>query len=245
MKFMPILICCLLLNSQCIINATALRLAHSQDSSNVTIGGLTEGNEKIHSRQKREPITAALALTLLGILASAATTAGSVILTEEHRASAPDECAVTIAYRYNQRPNAILANGLEMYFKTDLDTNRNHEQLQGVNGVDRTKEKVDGGFLQRIDMKALGEYCVRGIFFSCGSQLTRRFQERSLIIDVATIRKTLSRYRNFRDIKVTGDCIWFSLYNPRGIKEITLSANAFTQCENANEDCISRHLIVS
>lgn len=178
------------------------------------------------------------------ILTSAAASGGTVDLTEFYRASASDECAVTVAYRQKLSTNSAL----NMNFKALHDENNwNYEKLtERDSGVDKTTEKVAGGHLKLIQIYPEGKFCVEGITFSCGWRLNRRSTERSVVLDVPTIRNAWFRQGNPRFLEVNWDrnCLWFSDRDYTSVRAIDVHPQAFTDCENAAEHCIMQHIEV-
>ena len=130
---------------------------------------------------------------IAGIIGAAASTPIGVSLSEFYRASAPDECAISIRYKAKIRKSS-----LNMNFKTHFDDNWNNEIINSNNGFDKTKEKVSGGRLKLIQNYPEGKFCVEGIVYSCGSQVNNGNSERSIILDVETIRKAWSKKGNPR-----------------------------------------------
>lgn len=197
-------------------------------------------NENTVSRDKRflDPVTIGI---IGGLIASAAVSAGTVALTEFYRASSNNECAVTIRYRSKLRYSA-----LNMNFKSQSEDNWNYEKITDYDSIDYTKEKVTGGFLSLIQIYPEGKFCLEAIIFSCGSQLNKKSSERSLIIDVPTIRKAWFRQGNTRFLEVdwNKNCLWFSGDDFTSVRAIDVYPCAFTACENADENCISTHIEV-
>ncbi len=179
---------------------------------------------------------------MTGILVAALTTPIGVAVGEYYRASAPDECAVTIRYKIKLKGNAAL----NMNFKSDYDNNWNYEKISGYDSIDTTKEKVTGGRLKLIQNYPVGKFCVEGIVYSCGSQLNDKQTERSVILDVETIRKAWFKKGNPRLLEVDwgNNCLWFSRQDHKSVRAIDVYPGAFTKCENADENCISSHIEV-
>jgi hypothetical protein len=73
--------------------------------------------------------------------------------------------------------------------------------LKDRDGVDRTTEQVHGGMLRLVQIYPIGKPCIQEIIISCGATVTTRRTERSIVLNVATIRKG-----------------WFKKGNP-GLKE--------------------------
>ncbi|CAF1097483.1 unnamed protein product [Brachionus calyciflorus] len=215
-----------------------IQVASTLDTSDMN------GKNSTLSRQKRiEPLS-----ILIAFIISASVSGSTVSLNEFYRASSSDECAFTIRYFDNNFTNKFnKKNGaLDMNFMSTTDNNWNFEKLDAVQGLDKTKEKVDGGFLKLIQMYPQGKFCVQAIIFSCGSKLTYKGSERSIVLDVQTIRKAWFRQGNPRFLEVFWEknCLWFSNLDFRSVRAIDVYPGAFTECENANEDCISRHIQV-
>ena len=228
------MVCCFFLNNLC-TNA----LSKQNESDYDIIPG---ADEKILSRQKRlEPIS-----IISGILIGALGSVGTVSLTEYYRASASDECAITIKYRAKLAGYGYPTAALNMNFKADYDDNWNYEKITNWDSVDTTKEKVTGGKLKLIQIYPEGKFCVQGITISCGSQLNRLNSERSVILDVPTIRNAWFRQGNPRFLEVDWDknCMWFSNMDYKSVRAIDVYPNAFTNCQNAEDDCISKHIEV-
>jgi hypothetical protein len=67
-----------------------------------------------------------------------------------------------------------------------------------------------------------------------------------VILDVATIRNAWFKKGNPRLLEVdwSRNCIWFSDMDYRSVRAIDIYPQAFTDCENSDENCISNHIEV-
>jgi hypothetical protein len=157
------------------------------------------------------------------------------------RAAYDNECATAIRYREKLRTSA-----LNMNFKSVKENNWNYEKITESDSIDVTKERVDGGQLKLIQNYPVGKFCVEGITFSCGSKLNNRKTERSIILNVETIRKAWSRQGNSRSLEVNWakNCIWFSDGDYTSVRAIDIYPEAFTNCLNSDEECIQRYIQV-
>jgi hypothetical protein len=157
------------------------------------------------------------------------------------RAANENECATAIRYREKLRTCA-----LDMNFKSVSDNNWNYEKITDSDSIDVTKERVDGGKLKLIQNYPVGKFCVEGITYSCGSRLNNLNTERSIVLNVETIRKAWFRQGNRRLLEVNSakNCIWFSNGDFTSVRAIDIYPEAFTNCQNSDEECIQRYIEV-
>jgi hypothetical protein len=157
------------------------------------------------------------------------------------RAAFDNECATAIRYR-----EKLGTSALNMNFKSEKDNNWNYEKITDSDSIDVTKERVDGGKLKLIQNYPVGKFCVEGITFSCGSKLNNLNSERSIVLNVEIIRKAWFRQGNPRLLEVNWakNCIWFSNGDYRSVRAIDIYPEAFTNCQNSDEECISRFIQV-
>lgn len=201
-------------------------------------------NNSIDTGKRVKRFAPLLLGAISGVLSAAAATPIGVAITENYRASSSNECSVTIRYRETIRRYSKTA--LNMNFKSTWDNNWNYEKISNEDSFDSTKEKVSGGRLKLIQNYPEGKFCVEGIIYSCGSELNKRNTERSVILDVSTIRKAWFIKGNPRMLEVNWgrNCIWFSDKDYKSVRAIDIYPEAFTECENSDEDCISKHIEV-
>ncbi len=181
-------------------------------------------------------------LQILAELMSEALKQSTVKFGEEWlRAANEFECAIAIRYREKLRLSA-----LNMNFKSVRENNWNYEQITDSDSFDNTKERVDGGKLRLIQNYPIGKFCVEGITYSCGSSLNDRNSERSIVLNVETIRKAWFRQgnRRFLEVNWAKNCIWFSNRDFTSVRAIDIYPEAFTNCDNADEECIQRYIEV-
>ena len=124
--------------------------------------------------------------------------------------------------------------------------NWNYEKITKNDDVDSTKEFVTGDKLRLIQNYPVGKFCVESIFYSCGKQLFYMPSERSVNLDVETIRKAWFKKGNPRMLEVdwNRNCIWFSNMNDNSVRAIDINPSAFTECNNTDQNCISNHIEV-
>jgi hypothetical protein len=177
------------------------------------------------------------------ILSNANLSQGSVPLDPDVVASS-GQCYVTIRYRAKPRGST-----LRMIFKTPLKDNTNNEVITWTDDADLAKETVLGGKLTSIENNSVGRFCVQGILYSCGSDLLAS-NSGSVILDVTTIKNAWLKQGNIGelDIDYSKNCIWFSDRNDTpnrfSIFGVDISAQAFSNCANADEYCISSYIRV-
>ena len=178
------------------------------------------------------------------ILSNANLSQGSVTLDSDVVASGDHECYVTIRYRAKPRGST-----LRMIFKTPLKDNTNNEVITWTDDADLAKETVLGGKLTSIENNSVGRFCVQGILYSCGSDLVAS-NSGSVILDVTTIKNAWLKQGNIGelDIDYTKNCVWFSDRNDTPNKfsvfGVDIWAQAFSNCLNAEEYCISSYIRV-
>lgn len=177
------------------------------------------------------------------ILSNANLSQGSVTLDPDVVAS-NSQCYVTIRYRAKPRGST-----LRMIFKTPLKDNTNNEVITWTDDADLAKETVLGGKLTLIENNSVGRFCVQGILYSCGSDLVAS-NSGSVILDVTTIKNAWLKQGNIGelDIDYSKNCIWFSDRNDTpnrfSVFGVDISAQAFSNCANADEYCISSYIRV-
>ncbi len=181
---------------------------------------------------------------------------GIDLYNEYYRPNNIDECKITTfssMHRSTQPPQ------IKFIFKSQFADDENTEHLGGnfawFKG-DVTKEKITGGRLKLIQSYTLGKYCVSGVIFSCGAHTLVGDNERTIIMDVATIKAALRRQSftrrgvdNFsKDLiqyEENGRCLWFSASE---IRAIDIYPEAFTECYDKRKEllveCVSNHIEV-
>jgi hypothetical protein len=152
-----------------------------------------------------------------------------------------DLCAVTIRYKAKE-----VSSALNMNFKSDSADNWNYEKISFDDSTDKTTESVNGGALKLIQNYPEGKFCVESIIYSCGYRLFNKNSGRSIILNVATIRNAWFKQGNPRFLEVdwTRNCLWFSNQDYKSVRAIDIYPEAFTECENSDENCISKHIEV-
>jgi hypothetical protein len=177
------------------------------------------------------------------ILSNANLSQGSVALNADVVAPS-SQCYVTIRYRAKPRGST-----LRMIFKTPLKDNTNNEVITWTDDADLAKETVLGGKLTSIENNSVGRFCVQGILYSCGSDLVNS-NSGAVILDVTTIRNAWLKQGNIGelDIDYSKNCVWFSDRNDTpnrfSVFGVDIAAQAFSNCANADEYCISNYVKV-
>jgi hypothetical protein len=177
-----------------------------------------------------------------GILNNANFNPVSVPLVSSVLATADNKCTIIIRYR-----NREGSSSLKMNFKSESEDNWNNEIIDLNDDADKTTERVDGGLLKFIENHSVGKFCVQGILYSCGAKLFAPSNTvRSIILDRTTIENAWTKHGH--EVKLDYDtyknCVWFSDRGDRSVHHIIISPEAFTECGNSNESCISDHIQV-
>lgn len=178
-----------------------------------------------------------------------------------------NECEIIFGWRRasSHASSYFFEPNLHFNFKTKLEENWNYEKMnwQWNEGVERSKEELDGGPLQSIHIHSHEYVCIKEIHLRCGSHTNLKSIESTIVIDGSVIKKASrdvsSTTAASRDEK---DCIWFSsyksdtfwnriLFSGRDKKHgyvytIDIDAKAFTECApDSDQECLIKYITVA
>lgn len=147
-----------------------------------------------------------------------------------------NQCSVIISHTHDSEDAA-----LNMNFRAwNGEDNNNFEWLNGGSGgkwsYDKTKERVDGGALDVIQIEAKGRSCIQQININCGEDVTGR-EKRTVLMKVESWRRFWQYKGNPSWLDVEwgeGDCMWFG--GERAIQAIDVHKCAF-DCINTDIEC--------